>query len=159
MSREDPNLVDALLFEIADRRGALLIEDVDEVLRALAITPLVKAPTIIEGIINVRGTILPVVNLRSRFGLPRRGVALSDRFIVMKAGARKVALRVDAVDGVIRIAASEIEDAARTGPAHERLNGVAKLGDELILIFDAASFLSATDEAELDRALAHRSEA
>lgn len=142
-----------LFFKIAGRRGSLLLEDVIEVLRAVAITPLVRAPHLIEGIINVRGEIVPVLDMRTRFGLPKRKVALSDRFILVELGSRKIAMRVDEAGTIATIGKRALADAASAGPQGEGLVGVAIMEDGLALVHDIRRFLSVAEEEELDRAL------
>ncbi len=66
--------MDVLVFELADAKHALPMENVREVVRAVAVTPLPNAPSVIEGIINVRGTVTAVLSLRGRFDYPERPV-------------------------------------------------------------------------------------
>ncbi|MDQ3811382.1 MAG: chemotaxis protein CheW, partial [Chloroflexota bacterium] len=125
-----------LLFELAGQRYGVPLRSVREVVRAVAITPLPTAPTVIEGIINVRGTLMPVFDLRARFGLPRKAVDPSDHLIIAWAQSRLVALRVDRADWMADIAESELEAAATIVPYAEYVSGVAKLPDGLVLIHD-----------------------
>lgn len=151
---QNRDTVDLLLFVVGGRRGGLLLEHVVEVLRAVAITPLARAPYLIEGIINVRGEIVPVLDLRTRFRLPKRKVALSDRLILVHLGSRKIAMRVDEAGAIATIAAGALENAAHAGPGGEDLVGVAMMEDGLALVHDIRRFLTAAEEEELDRALA-----
>lgn len=143
-----------LPFATAEQRGGIMLNFVDEVQRACNISRLPSAPGVIEGIINVRGEIVPVVDLRARFDLPRKPLALSDRFIIIRCSGRKVGLRVDEVDtprtlGSEALAADELSGALGVA-------GVAKLPDDLLLIYDADAFLSSTEKEALERALAER---
>ena len=144
---------DILLFNVADRRGAILLDCVEEVLRAVAITPLARAPHLVEGVINVRGDVVPVLNLRARFGLPRRKLSPSDRFILVRTGSRRMALRADSAGTIASIATVDIESAVAAVTADDVV-GVARLNDELALIHDIGRFLSAAEQEDLERALA-----
>jgi len=73
-----------LVFRLDDQRYAFFLSIVVEVVRAVEITPLPSAPDIILGIINVRGTVVPVVNLRTRFRLPERNLEPDDRIIIAR---------------------------------------------------------------------------
>src|SRR5262245_6063358 len=74
---------------------ALPSSDVVEVVRAVAVTPLPKAPAIVEGVMNVRGKVVPVINVRARLGLSAREIAPSDHFVIARVAGREVALHVD----------------------------------------------------------------
>jgi purine-binding chemotaxis protein CheW len=87
--------LEILVFEVARQRFGVLSADVRELLRTVTVVPLPKAPAIVEGIIDVRGTIVPVLDIRSRFRLPGKAAEHSDHLLVARAGERLVALRVD----------------------------------------------------------------
>src|SRR5262245_54805748 len=100
-----------LLFELAARRCAVLARDVVEFVRAVEIRPLPHAPLVVEGIIDLRGEIVPVLDIRSRFRLAARPLQPSDHFLVVIAGARKVALRVDRALSLLELATLPVADA------------------------------------------------
>ena len=68
-----------LVFALGDQRCALYLPVVDRVVRMVEITPLPKAPDIVLGVVNVHGEVIPVINVRKRFGLPQRDIALTVR--------------------------------------------------------------------------------
>jgi len=142
-----------LAFFIDGQKYAIPLASVDKISRAVEITPLPKAPSIILGIINFRGRILPVVNLRRRFGLQERDPELADQLIMAHTPARAVALLADHVEGVIEIDRREVIKAGRIVPRTEYVEGVVKLADGLLLIHDLAGFLSLDEETALARAL------
>src|ERR1700687_6141499 len=86
---------EVLVFEVGGQRYGLPTADVRELVRAVAITPLPNAPAVIEGVVNVRGRVPPVLDVRPRFRLPPKPLDPSDHFIVASAGPRGVILRVD----------------------------------------------------------------
>jgi purine-binding chemotaxis protein CheW len=139
---------------LEEQRYALPLSQVERVLRALEITPLPRAPEIILGVINVRGKVIPVVDVRKRFHLPERKISLTDQIIISHTSRRRVALIVDEVNGVIELPESSVIDAGNILPHMEYVEGVAKLEDGMILIHDLDRFLSLEEESNLAKALA-----
>jgi purine-binding chemotaxis protein CheW len=144
---------EVLLFAVGDQRYALDSAVVQTIARAVSITPLPRAPAIIEGIIDVRGTIVPVLDIRRRFRLAPKSVDLHDHLIVAWADRRIVAIRVDEVLDLHQLAAHEIEDRARILLDTAYVAGVARLGGGLVLIHDLSSFLSQAEATTLDEAI------
>lgn len=143
-----------LVFVLAGQRYALWSADVRELVRAVAIAPLPGAPGIIEGVINLRGRVVPVLDLRRRFGLEPREIQPNDHLIVATAGARLVAIRADRALDLARIDARQIERGAALSPAAAGIAGVARLGYGLVVIHDLERFLSAAEAEGVDQALA-----
>ena len=144
---------EVLVFEVGGQKYALPTADVRELVRAVAITPLPGAPGIIEGVVDVRGSVLPVLDVRARFQLPPKALDPSDHFIVASAGPRGVILRVDRATHLALVDEAQIQPTEALGPAAAYVAGVAKLEDGLVLIHDLATFLSAAEGASLDDAL------
>lgn len=144
---------EVLVFEIAGQKYALPTEDVRELVRAVAITPLPSAPAAIEGVVNVRGRVLPVLDVRARFHLPPRVLDPADHFIVASAGPRGVILRVDRATHLAMIDESSIQAPETLGPSADYVAGVARVDDGLVLIHDLATFLTAAEAASLDAAV------
>lgn len=142
-----------LVFELAMDRVALPLADVREVLRAVAITRLPGAPATVEGVIDVRGSVIPVIDVRTRVGLPRKRLELEDHLIVVQAAGRTVALRVDRVHWTVRIDPRTIESTREVAPDSFFLAGVAGMVDGLVLIHDLQRFLSPAESRDLARAL------
>lgn len=146
--------MDVLAFELGTHLYALNVADVREVLRAVAITSLPSAPAVVDGVVDVRGEIVPVLNLRRRFGLPVQPPGPDEHMVLARAGERAMLLRVDAVRDVVRLT----EDAVRAldgvigGTAY--VSGVVSLPDGLVMIHDPATFLSGAERDELDAAIA-----
>lgn len=142
-----------LIFRLDNWKCALHISTVDRVYRAVAITALPETPEIVLGIINVRGNILPAINLRSRFHLPPKALTPSAQLIVARMQRRPVALIVDSVEDVIECDEREIVSAHSILPGMEHVQGVLRLKDGMILIQDLDSLLSLEEEALMDKAL------
>ena len=153
MSEAAGTRLEVLVFEVGGQRYALRSFEVRELVRAVTMVPLPKAPAIVEGIINVRGVVVPVLDIRTRFRLPAKAAAHTDHLILAWAGPRLVALRADRALDVARLEASEVEDAKAVVPGADYVAGVAKLSDGLVLIHDLRTFLSQAEAAALDEAL------
>lgn len=154
-----PSQSKIVLFEVARQRFAALLSDVVEVLRAVTITRLPKAPAVIEGIINLRGAVIPVLDIRARFGLPERAVEPTDQLVIVRAGGRVAALHVDRTIDLVRLDRNTIQDAKDILPDPAHIAGVAKLRDGLVLIYDLQAFLTEAETDEFDRALAEITDA
>jgi purine-binding chemotaxis protein CheW len=145
---------EVLVVEIAGTRCALPLGDVLEVLRAVALTPLPTAPPIVEGVIDVRGEVVPVLDVRRRLGLPSAPVSAAQRLVLARAAGRTVGLRVDAVDWITRLAAADIARAERIAHGIGWLAGVARVAGGLVLVHDVGTFLRQAEAEALDEAMA-----
>ena len=142
-----------VVFALDEPRYALPLSAVERVVRSVEITPLPNAPAIVQGAINVQGKIIPVVNIRERLQLPAREINCDDHFIIAQTQRRNVALITDYVSGIRELADGETGSAGQSLPFIEYLHGVAKIEDNLILIYDLDSFLSLEEERMLDNAI------
>ncbi len=148
----DLQTVQLLAFELSARRLAVHVEHLVTIVRAVAITQLPHAPAFVDGIINLRGQIVPVIDLRRRFGLAPVPLTPDQRFIVV-TGSPPLALRVDRVDEVFVVPRQAIEAADRVIPGAMHAAGVVRLADGVIVIQDLDALLSAEEESRLAAAL------
>jgi purine-binding chemotaxis protein CheW len=144
-----------LVFRLGDEEFGLPIAAVDEVARAPEqITRVPKTPKFLEGVINLRGQVLPVVDQRRRFDLPRfDGDKARQRLVVVRSGRHRAGLIVDSVSEVLRTPTEAIEPAPDlTGEAARLVQGVVNIGDgaRLVLLLDPAELLSRTERGLLD---------
>ena len=152
--------MDILLFELEGQRYGLPAERVREVVRMVAIADLPRAPRAIEGVVNVRGEIVPVYDLRARFELPARAPDPGEHLIVLTAGAGPVAIRVDVAESLESVPDADVTPSSSLaasvgGVATARhVSGVAAMPDGVLVIYDLDSFLSIEESAMLDGALA-----
>lgn len=144
---------EVVLFELSGQRYGLGAADVVEITRAVEILPLPTAPPVVEGVVNVRGTVLPVLDMRKRFHHLQRPLSMSDHFIVTKAGEGTVVLHVDQVLAIVQVRSDEVDAAKEVVAYTNYFAGVAKLPDGLVLIHDPKTFLSQGERSELTRAL------
>lgn len=142
-----------LAFTLADWRCALELSTVERVYRAVAITPLPNAPDIVLGVVNIKGVVLPVIDIRRRFCLPEKNLTPDDKLIVAHAFDRPVVLVVDSITDVIDCSGEDITSASAIAPNIEHVEGVVRLQDGMILIYNLARFLSLEETAALEHAL------
>lgn len=139
-----------VIFALDTRRYALALTVVERVLRMVETAPLPRAPEIVSGVVDVHGTLVPVLNLRRRFRLPERAPRASDQLLIARTRRRRVALVVDAVEDVIHRAAGDRVDPATVVPGLEYVQGVTRLEPHgLIFIHDLDTFLSLEEEHAL----------
>ena len=142
-----------VVFSLDEQLYALPLQAVVKVIHAIEIRPLPKAPEIITGIINVKGRIIPVADIRKLFGLSVHEIDPEDRLIIANTGKREVAILVDSVTGIKDVDSRQQEPASEFLPFAEHLRGVAKVDDELILIYNLEQFLNLEEEKTLEQAL------
>ncbi|CAA9890859.1 CheW protein [Candidatus Methylobacter favarea] len=142
-----------VVFCLDDQRYALPLPSVEKVVHMVDITPLMDAPQIIVGVINMQGRVLPVFNIRRRFQLTERDIAMDDQLVIAHAAHRTVALVVDAVDGLVQCPEQDLLVTGDILPSLEHVEGIIKLQDGLILIHCLDAFLSGPEEKSLDMAL------
>lgn len=140
-------------FRVADVRGGVDATAVREIARMVDVTPLPGAPAPVEGVIVVRGALVPVLDLRARLALPPRAAAPTDYLVVVAAAAATVALRVDDVDDVRDVPDDAIERAHGMVAAAATVAGVARLDDGLLVVHDVDAFLSQAEADAIARAL------
>lgn len=145
-----------LAFTLDRQRYALHLSSVERVIPAVEITPLPQAPEIILGVIDVRGEILSVIDMRKRCRLPERELDLDDQLIISYTSRRSVALVVDAVTGIIEGTGEKLVDSGDILPNLKYIEGVVRLEDDMVLIHDLDGFLSLEEERALDSALEAR---
>lgn len=145
-----------LLVEAAGQRIGIPADAVVEVQPAGAITALPGAPQVIEGILDLRGQAVAVMNGRTRLGAERRASRLSDRFVVLRTATHVVALRVDAAIDLVEIASVDLAHALSLAPDALQEIGLARLDDGLVVVHDPDAFLSAEESAVLEAALVDR---
>jgi purine-binding chemotaxis protein CheW len=150
---------EVLLFTLEGQRYALPSADVRELVRAARLTPLPRAPDVVEGLLNLRGELLPVLDLRRRFRLSPRPLSAMDHFIIARAGARTVVLRVDRAEGLLSLEPSAWDETPGELPGVGYVAGAVKLPDGLVLVHDLRTFLSEAEALALDTALAAAPEA
>jgi purine-binding chemotaxis protein CheW len=150
---ETSELIQLVVFRLDAQSYALPLVVVERIVRAVEVTPLPKAPAIVLGIIDVEGRVLPVLDIRRRFGLPDKDLGPEDQLLIAQTTRRTVVMVIDEARGVIERPSTEIVSPARIVPGLEHIQGVIKLDDDLALIHDLEAFLSLDEAASLDEAM------
>ena len=121
--------------ELKEELYGLDISRVYEIIRLQPITVVPQAPSYVEGVINLRGRIIPVVDLRGRFGMAEVEPTKETRIVVAESSATRVGLIVDSVSEVRLLPLDSVEPTPEVaaGDDAEYLRGIAKLGDRLVL--------------------------
>lgn len=140
-------------FRLADQNYVFRIERIREIVIPTGIASLPEVPACIDGVSNLRGTIIPIVNLRVLFGLARRPIDAETRTIVVNVGQRVMGCIVDSVSRVMRIAADQIQPAHDAVLASGRgfIEGFARAGDELFIVLDSDQLLDPSRLDEVQR--------
>jgi purine-binding chemotaxis protein CheW len=143
-----------LVFRLGDDEFGLPVEAVDEVARVPAqITRVPKTPKFLEGVVNLRGEVLPVVDQRRRFDMPKSEHAERRRLIVVRSERHRAGLIVDSVSEVLAVAAEVVETAPDlTGEITRLIRGVANLERDgrIILLLDPGELLTRAERGILD---------
>jgi purine-binding chemotaxis protein CheW len=145
-----------VVFALDQERFALPLDCVERAVRVVEVTPLPKAPAIVDGVVNVQGRIVPVINLRRRFGVRERDIELSDHLLIAHSVGLTLAMIVDAVSGVVECSERQLVASETVVPGAEYLKGIAKLADGMVLIHDLDTFLSFDEAQSIKQSMAAR---
>ncbi|MGE5587921.1 MAG: chemotaxis protein CheW [Clostridia bacterium] len=143
-----------VVFQLSRELYAVGISDVREIVRMQPITPVPSAPDYVEGVVNLRGQVIPVLSLAKRLGVPAEPVTPSTRIVVVQAGQDTIGMIVDSVVKVSHIPEQDIERPealAREGAGLAYIVGIARAEDSLITLIDleqALSFASTPGQAQ-----------
>ncbi len=140
-----------VVLELAGEAYGVEIGRVEEIIRMQAITRIPNGPAFIEGVTNLRGRVIPVLDLRKRFGLPATEQTRRSRIVVGELGQHTVGLVVDGVSEVLLVSADAVEPPSTlvTTADSAFLRGVAKLGERLILLLDLSRILTRAEQEDL----------
>lgn len=144
--------IQVVSFHLGNEEYGVDISQVQEIIRMVEITHVPRAPRFMEGVINLRGQLIPIIDLRTRFGMPRTDHTKSTRIVVTEIGSKKVGIIVDSVSEVINIPIEQVEDAPDmiAGVGTEYIQGVGKVGDRLIILLDLTMVITGEEKAQLD---------
>ncbi len=140
-----------VVFRLGSEKYGIDIGRVQGIERMQPVTVVPRAPHFVEGVINLRGQITPVINLRTRFGFERAEPTKETRIVVVYMRDQWVGLVVDAVEGVSRLSSSQIEPPSAFVRSAESgyLRGIAKIEDGLLILLDLDKVLDGQEVAQL----------
>ena len=127
-----------VIFALADENYGVDINGVREIIRMQDITSVPKAPSFVNGVINLRGKVIPVLDLRRRFSMPETEHTKDSRIVVVDIKGQDIGMVVDAVTEVLRIPNSAVEPPSSivTTMDSDYLQGIAKLENQLVILLD-----------------------
>lgn len=140
-----------VVFELANEQYGLDIAAVESIIKMQPITRMPQAPDFIEGVSNLRGYVLPVIDLRKRFGLAGVEATKDTRIVVVIMGTSKVGMIVDGVSQVLRISGEAVEPPPSmiTTVNSAFIKGIAKIEDQLVILLDLEKVLTQEETALL----------
>lgn len=143
-----------LTFTLGQEEYALEILKVQEIKGYSAVTPIPNTPRYIKGVMNLRGTIIPVVDLRSKFSMPEAEYNQFTVIVVVTVGTKIMGLVVDAVSDVLNIPKRDIQETPDFGGQVDArfISGMAKAGEKLVVLLDIERILGGDDMAALGTA-------
>lgn len=149
-ARQDVQLA---CFRVGDALYALDILRIKEIIRPQKLTRVPKAPAFVEGVINLRGAVIPVVDLRKRFELNEIGSDRKTRVIICALSGKIIGLVVDEVAEVRRYSRQEVQPTPQylKGRGAEFFLGVCRRGDDLIMLIDLEKILTSGERIHLEQ--------
>lgn len=142
------DLIQLVSFSLGDEEFGVHVLKVREIIRMPEVTRVPNTPPYVEGVINLRGKVIPVMSMRKRFGLEMQDFDSRTRIMVMDVDGELMGFIVDAVSEVIRISEEEIQPpppVVSSGVDHECLSGVISQSDRLLVLLDLEKVSSRED--------------
>lgn len=153
-ARASDVLIHLVTFKLLGEEFGMPILDVREIIRMVAITPVPHAPKFVEGVINLRGQILPVIDLRRRFNLDSTKTEEDTRIIVVEISNSLLGLIVDGVKEVLRIPGDSVSPPPQivaNGIGAEYIKGIANYDNKMIILIDLKRVFSQDEMNSLER--------
>ena len=130
-------------FKVGEEEFGIEILSVQEIIRLQELTRVPNSPEFVDGVINLRGKVIPVIALRKRFGLPQQAHDKETRIVVLETNSIVIGLVVDSVSEVLRIPADAVVPPPRLGTIEkEFVSGVGKLDNRLLILLDLERIVS-----------------
>ncbi len=144
-------LVQVVSFRLSNEEYGVDIAQVQEIIRTVEITHVPRAPHFMEGVINLRGQLIPIIDLRTRFAMARQEHTKSTRIVVTEIGNKRVGIVVDSVSEVLNIPIEHVENAPDmiAGVGTDYIQGVGKVNGRLIILLDLTMVITGEEKAAL----------
>lgn len=145
------DILQLVSFELGGEEYAVDILRVQEINRMSEIARVPNAPPYVEGVINLRGRVIPVVSLRKKFKMEEKELDAQSRIIIMDIQGITIGIVVDAVSEVLRIPAGTVDPAPpmAVGVSAEFIKGIAKLEDRLLILIDMDKLIEKAESAAM----------
>ncbi len=136
-------IIQLVSFRIANEEFGIDIVKVQEIIRMMEITRVPNTPNYIEGVVNLRGKVTPVVNLRTKLGLPTNEKDEDTRIVVVNLEDKTIGFIVDEVKEVLRINSNITEEPPKMvgGISEEYIISIAKMDDRLLILLDLETLI------------------
>jgi purine-binding chemotaxis protein CheW len=140
-----------VVFALAGEYYGVNIASVESIVKMQTITSVPRAPQFVQGVTNLRGEVLPVIDLGQHFELPSHAMSQDTRIVVVDMGGAKVGMIVDAVSEVLRVSEGAIEPLSPMMATTDSpfIQGIAKVDERLIIVLDLGKLLSSQERATL----------
>jgi purine-binding chemotaxis protein CheW len=149
--KDNQELLQLVSFHIGNEEFGADILKIQEIIRTMAITKVPNSPDFVEGVINLRGRVIPVVDLRVKLGLPKKAHDNYTRIIVVEIMGKVIGFIVDSVSEVLRIPKSITETPPElvTNINSEYITAVGKLEDRLLILLDLEKVFTTTEHQKI----------
>ena len=153
-TRQSVPQVQLVTFRLGPEEFGLDVFTVHEILRWQEVTPVPRAPAFVEGVIDVRGALVPVIDMRRRFELSHVSVGAETRIVLVEFGGERLGLVVDSVTEVLRVPETAVSEPPQyiRGLAAEFVRGIVRLEGRLIVLIDIERILSSQERIALEEA-------
>ena len=146
-----------VVFAVAGEEYCVQILRVQEIIRMVPVTWLPRKPSYVIGVLNLRGEIIPVIDLRLKFGLPKKNYTKFTRILIVQIGEKLVGMVVDAVEEVLEVREDQMEsepDMISSGQTSDYIHGIAKIGERVVILLELNKVLSEEDVLALSKVTA-----
>jgi purine-binding chemotaxis protein CheW len=140
-----------VVFSLDNEHYGVKISAVESIIKLQSISSVPHAPAFVKGVTNLRGVVLPVIDLRKRFDLPAREASKDTRIVVVEVNGAMTGVIVDAVSEVLRVPGKDIEPPPPlvTTADSTFVTGIAKVGGRLIILLDLSQVLNTQEKVDL----------
>ena len=148
----EERILQLVTFKLENEEFGVDILKVQEINRMLTITKIPNAPSFVEGVINLRGKIIPIVDLRKRLGFNSRAYDKSTRIIVVELDGLVLGFIVDSVSEVLRVSESTVEPppSIMGGIESDYIEGVGKLDNRLLILLELGKIFATKDRKDME---------
>ena len=151
--------IQLVVFQLSDEEYGAAIGQVQEIVNLGKVTRMPKAPAFVEGIINLRGRVVPIIDIRKRFDLAPKERDKNARIMVVLVEGQAMGIVVDSISEVLRLPKEDIEPPPQIigDISATYLKGVGKVGDRLVVLLDLDKVLTIEEVSELKKVISEES--